>query len=102
MTYHSKTLSTALTDLVAQGHPVNPDPKSVWVPYECLVADLHDKLNQFPVVDGETEDGHAIEVFTSMKPGEWTIVMKLGNGMACEVAKSRTQISTVADLAAHA
>lgn len=101
MTYHSQTLSTALSHLVAQGHPVNTDPKSIWVPYECLVADLREKHNQFSVVDGETEDGHAIEVFTSLKPGEWTIVMKLGNGMACEVARSRTQISTVSDMVAN-
>lgn len=99
MTYHSQTLSTALSTLVEQGHPVSVAPKDVWLPYEALADDLFEKFGQFPVVDGVAEDGHMLEVFSSVKPGEWTIVMKMDNGMACEVAKSRTCVSTVTPLA---
>ena len=98
MTFHSQTLSSALSAMISDGHPINTNPSSPWVPYEALVAELHEKRGQFSVVDGETEDGHMLEVFTSTKPGEWTIVMKRDNGLACEVAKSRTTVTTVAPL----
>ncbi len=98
MTFHSQTLSSALSAMVADGHPVNANPNSPWVPYEALVAELQENRGQFSVVDGETEGGHMLEVFTSTTPGEWTIVMKRENGLACEVAKSRTTVSTVAPL----
>lgn len=93
----SHPLRPTLTDMKLRGLLAQPS-ESDWQPYILLAEDLIDRHGQFPIIEGETHQGHRIEIFTSSAFGSWTVVQVRADGQARVMADKPCPVTTAAPM----
>lgn len=93
----SHPLRPSLTDMKLRGLLAQV-PEGDWQPYILLAEDLIDRQGQFPIIEGETHQGHRIEIFTSSTFGSWTVVQVRADGQARVMADKPGPVSIAAPI----
>jgi hypothetical protein len=89
---------TPLAKLYAPSFTASKPRDEDWQPYTLLAEQLIDVNGQFPIIEGETHEGHRIEIFTSATFGSWTAVVVRGDGQARIMADKPGAVSTAAPI----